>query len=87
MNTSFYVNWMTSSHIIYAKLFCKLKFEIENCKFLTKFDLISSYQLLIIFLYEEVKTYFLLISRKMAAVLLKFFYEKSKMAAEMADTL
>ena len=46
-------------------------FEIENCNFLTKFVLISSFILKLIFLFEAEDTCFLLISVKFAAVLRK----------------
>ena len=53
-------------------LLCKLKFDIENRKFLGKFVLIFFKSLfLIIFLFEAGNTCFLLISGKFAAGLRK----------------
>ena len=80
MSKSFDVNWMTSSLIIYAQL-CKLNFEIENCKFLGKFVLISFFRLYsqnsFIFLFEAGNTRFLLISVKFAAILRKVKFLKN----------
>ena len=63
---------------------CKLKLKTENCKifcfFLTLFSIIS--------VFEAKNTCFLLIPVKFVAVLKKIkFFEKSKMAAKMADML
>ena len=54
----------------------QLKFEIENCKFLGKFVLISSFLTLfsIIFLFEAGNICFLLISVKFAAILRKIIF-------------
>ena len=72
MNTSFDVNWIASSLIIYVELVMELNFESENCNFLAKLVLISfSTLFLIIFVFEAVNTCFLLTSRKFAAFLLK----------------
>ena len=68
MSASFDVNWMTSSLIIYAQL----KFKIENCKFLSKFVLISIFRL-----FEAANICFLLISVKFAAVLRKIKFLKN----------
>ena len=57
---------------------CKLKFENENCNFLTKFVLFYfSTLFLILFIFEPVNTCFLLISRKFAALLLKIIFLKN----------
>ena len=52
------------------------------------YNFLFSILFLIIFLFEAVKTSFLPILRKSAPVLLKsIFFEKSKMAAKLADML
>ena len=45
MNTSFDVNLMTSSFIIYAQLIMQKKFKLKNCHFLTKFIVMYSFRL------------------------------------------
>ena len=80
---------MTSSQRNLSGINC-FKFENKNCNFLAKFILISFFSnlVLILFVFGAVKKYFLIISRKFVASLLKiFFLEKSKMAAKLEDML
>ena len=60
---------------------CKLKFEHENSNFLTKCVLMTNFffstLFLIIHLFEAVNTCFLLMSRKLAVILLKMTFLKN----------
>ena len=62
---------------------------MENCKFLGKFVVICPFRLFLIrFLFEAANTCFVLISVKFTAVFSKTnVFERSKMAAKMADML
>ena len=67
---------------------CKLKFEIENCKFLGKFVLISFLDSILNYIpiSGSKHTRFLLISVKSVAVFAQNkSFEKSKITAKMAD--